>query len=98
VTTAVTQIERTVPAVRRVLAEHAPADRARFDAEYHAALLRAGVEFDLAPVEAVLDRWWGVATIRVNPLTADERRLVESARAGTDAGWITRADVTHAPH
>ena len=76
----------------------APDDCARFEADYHAAILQAGVEFDLAPVEVVVDRWWGIAELRMNPLTPAERQLVESARLGVEAGWVARPEVNPAPH
>jgi hypothetical protein len=36
-------------------------------------LAQAGVEFDLISVQAVVDRWWGVAAIRANPLSEHDR-------------------------
>lgn len=61
---------------------------ARFEAEFAEALSRAGVEFDLAPAEAVLDRWWGIAVIRANPLSEAERAQVARARDGVfDGLW-----------
>lgn len=87
VTTA-TRIERTGPAIHLALAETAPAERDRFEAEFRAALTRAQTDFDLAPIEALLDRWWGIATIRANPLTETERDQVARARAGDESGWV----------
>lgn len=84
-----TKIERSGPAIRAALAQFAPAERALFDADFRQALTQAGEKFDLAPVDAVLDRWWGVAAIRANPLTTHERQLVAQARAGDDSGWLT---------
>ena len=49
-----------------------------------------GVDFDLSYVEAVLDRWWGIAAMCANPLT--ERELIALARAGVDTGWYARED------
>lgn len=83
-----TKIERSGPAIRAALAELAPDECAEFEAELRAALSRAGIDFDLAPVERVLDRWWGIATIRANPLSEAERDQVACARTGDDTGWI----------
>ena len=69
-TTATTRIKRSGPAIRAVLAEVSPDECAQFEVEFAQALARAGAEYDLAPAEAVLDRWWGIAVIRANPLGA----------------------------
>ena len=88
--TTATRIERAVPAIRAALSAVAPADLAEFEAEFLRALAQSGERFDLAPLEAVLDRWWGIAAIRANPLTDRERELLARARAGDDTGWVTR--------
>ncbi len=62
--TAATKIERSGPAIHATLAERAPAECAEFEAEFRQALTRAEIDFDLRPVEALLDRWWGIAAIR----------------------------------
>ena len=80
-TTATTRIKRSGPAVRAVLAEVSPEECAQFEAEFAQALARAGAEFDLAPAEAVLDRWWGIAVIRANPLSEQEQAQAQLARA-----------------
>lgn len=54
------------------------------------ALGRAGAGFDLAPVEQVLDRWWGIAVIRANPLSEAEHAQVARAKAGDFTGLIAR--------
>ena len=59
-TTATTRIERSGPAVRAALAQLSPEECAQFEAEFAQATARAGAEYDLAPAEAVLDRWWGI--------------------------------------
>lgn len=89
-TATTTRIERSVPAIRAALDEVAPAQRQQFEAEFQQALVRAGERYDLAPVDAVVDRWWGIAAIRANPLTDRELELVARARAGDDTGWVTR--------
>lgn len=90
--TAATRIERTGPAIRAALAELAPDECTEFEAEFHQALAYADADFDLDRVNAVLDRWWGIAAICANPLTEQEHELIEHARAGTDTGWYARED------
>lgn len=67
-----------------------------FEEQFRQALLDAEQRFDLGPVEAVLDRWWGIAAIRANPLSPAEQDLVARARAGDDTGWADRPNV-HEP-
>lgn len=90
--TAATKIERSGPAIRAALAEAAPADCDRFEREFRQALARAESDFDLASIERVLDRWWGIAAIRANPLSPAERDQVARARAGDETGWIVHRD------
>lgn len=87
-TAATTKIERSGPAIRAVLAELAPDECAEFETEFREALARAETDFDLAPVEAVLDRWWGAAAIAANPLSDHEHDQVARARAGDESGWL----------
>lgn len=89
-TTATTRIERSGPAIRTALAVVSPEECAAFEAEFAQALARAGVEFDLAPVEQVLDRWWGIAVIRANPLSEQERVQVARAKTGDFTGLLAR--------
>src|SRR5664280_1232187 len=42
------------------------------------------------PLDAVLDRWWGIAAIRTNPLNEPEHELAAHAQAGGDSGWVAR--------
>ena len=84
-----TRIERCGPAIRAALAECAPAECAQFEVEFQQALVQAGETFDLGPAEALMDRWWGIAAIRANPLTEGERELIARARDGDDSGWIS---------
>lgn len=54
-----------------------------------AALSRAETDFDLAPVERLLDRWWLIATIRANhrsATTATGLGLIIYAIAGDQ--WV----------
>lgn len=87
-TAATRTIERSGPAIRAALATHAPHECAEFEQAFHAALRQAETDFDLAPVEALIDRWWGRAAIRANPLSAGEQTLVAQACVGNETGWI----------
>ena len=82
-----TKVERSGPGVRAALAEFAPAECAAFEAQFRQALVDAAQAFELGPVEAVLDRWWGIAAIRANPLSPAEQERVAWARTGNDSGW-----------
>lgn len=85
-----TKVQRSAPAIRGALAEFSPAECEQFEAEFRQAIARAHEEFDLASVDAVLDRWWRIAAVRANPLTAQEHELLAQARAGDDSGWVVR--------
>jgi Family of unknown function (DUF6247) len=89
-TTATTRIERSGPAVRAALARLSPTECAQFEAEFAEAIARAGAEYDLAPAEAVLDRWWGIAIIRANPLSEQEKTQLARAREGAFEGLWER--------
>ncbi|MBV9011748.1 MAG: hypothetical protein JO272_06795 [Pseudonocardiales bacterium] len=89
-TTATTKIERSGPAIRAILTAASPAECAQFEAEFAEALARGGAEFDLAPAEAVLDHWWGIAAIRANPLSEEEQAQLARARAGDFTGLWKR--------
>lgn len=88
--TAATTIERSGPAIRAALAAHAPDECPQFETEFQQATQLAGQTFDLAPLEALLDRWWGIAAIRANPLTEQEQSQVARAKAGDFTGLLTR--------
>jgi hypothetical protein len=91
------RVERSGPAIRAAL-ESSPAERERFECDFQTALTVAAESFDLAPVDAVLDRWRGIAAIRANPLTEAEQEMVARARAGDDSGWLARdPGVGHQP-
>lgn len=94
-TATTTKIERSGPAIRAALAEFAPAECEQFEAAFRQAVARAGEQFDLAPVAAVLDRWWRIAAIRANPLSEQEQELVARARAGGDSGWVAGDEGGH---
>ncbi|MGH3941162.1 MAG: DUF6247 family protein [Pseudonocardiaceae bacterium] len=89
-TAATTKIERSGPAIHAALAELAPDECALFTAEFRQASARAAETFDLAPLEAVVDRWWGIATIRANPLSEQEQVQVTRAKAGDFTGLLAR--------
>jgi len=86
--TAATKIERSGPAIDAALPELAPDECAEFEVEFRQTLATADTDFDPAPVEAVLDRWWGAAAIAANPLSDHERDQVARARAGSETGWF----------
>ena len=92
VTTATTRIERSGPAIRAALAQLSPAECAQFEAEFAQATARAGAEYDLAPAQQVLDRWWGIAVIRANPLSEHEQGQLARARDGVFDGLWERDD------
>ncbi|MGH3816924.1 MAG: DUF6247 family protein [Pseudonocardiaceae bacterium] len=82
------KIERSGPLIRAVLAEFAPDECALFEAEFQQAIRQVSEKFDLAPLDAVLDRWWGIAAIRANSLSEQERAQVTRARDGVlDGLW-----------
>ena len=83
-------VERSGPAIRAALAEHAPDDEPRFTAELRDALARAGEDLDLAGPQAVLARWHALATMVADPLTADEQAQLARARAGDFTGFSVR--------
>jgi hypothetical protein len=88
--TAATKIERSGPAIRAALAELSADECTQFGAEFRQALGHAAETFDLAPVDAVLDRWWGIAAIRANPLSEHEQAQVDQAHTGDVTGLLAR--------
>jgi len=88
--TAVTKIERSGPAISAALAELSADECTQFGAEFHQALGHAAQAFDLAAVDAVVDRWWGIAAIRVNPLSEHEQAQVDRAHTGDFTGLLAR--------
>ena len=75
-------VRRTGPAIRAVLAELAPLECQAFETELTAAIREAAHSLDLTRAELVLDRWWGIATLRLHPPTHEEQRAVAQAHAG----------------
>ncbi|WP_236722422.1 DUF6247 family protein [Mycobacterium avium] len=83
-------VDESGPAIRAVLAEFAPDDVGEFEAEFRIALAEADDTFDLAPVHAVLDKWWRRAHLRRKPPTEEERAAVARARSGDFSGIRAR--------
>jgi hypothetical protein len=84
------RLERSGPSIRAVLAAVAPHDLVEFEAEFRCALAQADDDFDLARVQAVINRWWGRAHLRMHPPTAEERAAVARVAAGDDTGLHTK--------
>jgi len=80
-------VERSGAAILRTLRHVSAGEAKQFADEYRAALQRAVSTFDLSESERVLNRWWGIAYLRLNPPTEEERDLVRRLRAGEDVGW-----------
>jgi hypothetical protein len=88
----VVRIERTGPAVLRALADLAPVGScAAFATEMRAALHSAQDELDLAGPDAVLTRWWVVASVAANPLSADEQATLQRVRTADLGGLYSRS-------
>jgi hypothetical protein len=86
VTVAMT-IDRSGPAVLEALRALSPGEADVFEAEYRATLARAAESLDLGEAERVLTHWWGIVSLRLNPLTESERELMRRFQAGEDVGW-----------
>lgn len=89
-TSVTTKIERSGPAIRAALTQSSPQECAVFEQELRQALIEAEQRLDLRPAEAVLDRWWGIAAIRANPLSPAEQDLIDRARSGDVTGLRER--------
>lgn len=76
------RVDRTGPSIRAALAAASPDELPDFEAEFHIALAEADDDFDTSRIEQVLTRWWGVAHLRLNPPTDDERSIVDQLAAG----------------
>ena len=88
--TAATKIERSGPAIRAALAELSADECTQFGAEFQQAVGHAAETFDLSAVDAVLDRWWGIAAIRANPLSEHEQAQIDRANVGDFTGLLAR--------
>lgn len=80
-------VDRSGPAIRAALAEFAPEDVDRFEAEFREALTQAAADLDMAGAEAVLARWHALATMAANPLTPEEKEMLARAKAGDLTGF-----------
>ena len=83
------KVARTGPAILQALRDVAPGEAETFAGEYRAALRRAAASLDVSEAEQVLTRWWGVAYLRLNPPTVEERDLVRRLEAGEDVRWAS---------
>lgn len=83
-------VERTGPAIRAALAEHAPGDLPEYEAEFRVALAEADDDFDIARVDRVITMWWGRAHLRLHPPTDAEREAVTRAVSGDYSGLYSR--------
>lgn len=85
-------VARTGPAVRRALSEIAPQDCVEFEAEFRIALAETDIadDFDLSRVTAVIDKWRGVAYMRMYPITEEERAALQRFRSGDETGLYSR--------
>lgn len=81
-----TKIARSGRDISAALHELSPHEATEFDQQYREALARAADTFDLTEAETVLTRWWGIATLRANPLTEEEHDLMRRFHAGEDVG------------
>ena len=80
-------VQRSGAAILQALQDVSVDEAEVFSGEYRAALQRAASTFDLSESERVLDRWWGIAHLRLNPATEEEDDLVRRLHAGEDVGW-----------
>jgi len=69
-------LARSPAEIRAVLAG---ADRAEFERDYQAALARAGEQYDLEPLNEVVEQWWHVAVLTADP--AAHQRMLDTAEA-----------------
>lgn len=81
-----TKIARSGRDISAALHELSPQEATEFDQQYREALARAADTFDLTEAETVLTRWWGIATLRANPLREEEHDLIRRFHAGEDVG------------
>ena len=82
-------VERSGPAIRAALLAHAPERCRQFEAELRSALAAAAHSLDLSGPQAVLARWQAVAMMAANPLSDDERKQIEHAKAGDLRGLLS---------
>ena len=86
---------RSGPDIRAALAEHAPAELARFEREFQDALEVAAATYDTVPIEKVLDQWWRIAVLRSIILSEEEQDQLRRAETGDFTGlWEQASDGT----
>ena len=83
------RVERSAPAILQVLRDVAPGEAAQFESDFQDALQQASATFDLSTVNRVVNRWWGIAYLRLNPPTGEEREAARRLHAGEDVGWAS---------
>ena len=81
-------LERSGLAIRAALIERAPERIQQFEAD----LQQANANNDPGPLNAALDRWWGIAAILTAPLSAHEQAQLAQAKSGDFSGLLTRDD------
>jgi hypothetical protein len=75
-------VQRSGPAIRAALATAAPHELPEFEAELRIALAEADEDLDLARVDHILNRWWGLAHLRLNPPTPEEKSVIAQVARG----------------
>lgn len=83
------RVERSARAILQVLRDVAPTEADQFEGEFQDALQQASAAFDLSPVNQVVNRWWGIAYLRLNPPTTEEREAARRLQASKDVGWAS---------
>ena len=71
-------VERTGPAIRAALREAAPDELPDFEAEFHIALAEADNDFDVSRIDHVITHWWGIANVRLDPISEDARAVADA--------------------
>lgn len=89
--TTVTGPGRSGPEIRAALAEHAPAELAAFERDFHSALDDVAASFDTRPLEQLLTHWWRIAAARSVQLTEAEQNQIRRAHAGDYSGLYEQA-------
>lgn len=83
-------IERTAKAV---LAALPPQRAAEFKREWTAALDRAREDMDLAPLQEVVNGYWGVASAAASPNAAEATEQARRFLAGHDIAVVPASEV-----
>lgn len=78
------KVDQTGPAIRAALQETSPDEAVDFEAEFRTALAEADNDFDLSQVEQVINRWWRIAHLRLNPIPEEQRALAERLAAADE--------------